>query len=302
MTLFEVDEAANRIRDEVDPDANIIFGSTFDKQLEGKVRISVVATGIEAEAMSQPRPALTLVAKGGRVMNAPSAEQAMHHGAMPRAREERVPEIVAQTAQPAMQQPFQQQTMQVAVGGGYAQRMTAPPAPAYRNEPAPQAAAPSYVPRPNPVEPQERPMARPEPRQPASAAELPFAPPPAVEYAEPEATMAQERFVPAPPVAEPVRPAAPDRRKQGGILARAATWAKQTSAELREATPAAAMNRIASSEPAMRAAATPQRAAPAAQPPSQTVLTGLDPAERLASRQSEDEILDIPAFLRRQAN
>ncbi len=49
MTLFEVDEAANRIREEVDPDANIIFGSTFDEKLQGKMRISVVATGIDAE-------------------------------------------------------------------------------------------------------------------------------------------------------------------------------------------------------------------------------------------------------------
>ena len=50
MTLFEVDEACNRIRDEVDPDANIIFGSTFDETLEGTIRVSVVATGIDAEA------------------------------------------------------------------------------------------------------------------------------------------------------------------------------------------------------------------------------------------------------------
>ena len=54
MTLFEVDEAANRIRDEVDPDANIIFGSTFDQELDGRMRVSVVATGIEAE---KTRPA-----------------------------------------------------------------------------------------------------------------------------------------------------------------------------------------------------------------------------------------------------
>jgi cell division protein FtsZ len=47
MTLFEVDEAMNRIRDEVDPDANIIFGSTFSPELEGKIRVSVVATGID---------------------------------------------------------------------------------------------------------------------------------------------------------------------------------------------------------------------------------------------------------------
>lgn len=47
MTLFEVDEAANRIREEVEVDANIIFGSTFDDRLNGKIRVSVVATGID---------------------------------------------------------------------------------------------------------------------------------------------------------------------------------------------------------------------------------------------------------------
>jgi cell division protein FtsZ len=49
MTLFEVDEAANRVREEVDPDANIIFGSTFDEKMQGRIRVSVVATGIEQE-------------------------------------------------------------------------------------------------------------------------------------------------------------------------------------------------------------------------------------------------------------
>ncbi|HCI49129.1 MAG TPA: cell division protein FtsZ [Holosporales bacterium] len=47
MTLFEVDEAANYIREQVDKNANIIFGSTFDDRLEGRIRVSVVATGIE---------------------------------------------------------------------------------------------------------------------------------------------------------------------------------------------------------------------------------------------------------------
>ena len=56
MTLFEVDEAANRIRDEVDPDANIIFGSTFSDAMEGKMRVSVVATGIDAAEIQQPKP------------------------------------------------------------------------------------------------------------------------------------------------------------------------------------------------------------------------------------------------------
>jgi cell division protein FtsZ len=71
MTLFEVDEAANRIREEVDPEANIIFGSTFDEGLSGKMRISVVATGIDAEAVSLGRPAISLV--NSRDAVAPSA-------------------------------------------------------------------------------------------------------------------------------------------------------------------------------------------------------------------------------------
>ena len=58
MTLFEVDEAANRIKEEVDPDANIIVGSTLDESVEGAMRVSVVATGIEArELRSQPAAA-----------------------------------------------------------------------------------------------------------------------------------------------------------------------------------------------------------------------------------------------------
>jgi len=47
LTLFELDEAANRIREEVDPDANIIVGSTLDAEMEGVMRVSVVATGID---------------------------------------------------------------------------------------------------------------------------------------------------------------------------------------------------------------------------------------------------------------
>lgn len=56
MTLFEVDEAANRIREEVDSEANIIFGSTFNDAMEGKMRVSVVATGIDAVSASANIP------------------------------------------------------------------------------------------------------------------------------------------------------------------------------------------------------------------------------------------------------
>ena len=85
LTFFEVDQAANRIREEVDDEANIIFGSAIDESLNGKIRVSVVATGIEsqhdrnverprlvvgsdvvanaqaAQPVAQPAPGLTLV-------------------------------------------------------------------------------------------------------------------------------------------------------------------------------------------------------------------------------------------------
>jgi cell division protein FtsZ len=71
MTLFEVDQAANRIREEVDEEANVIFGSAVDESLAGKIRVSVVATGIDSKQLAeQPRP--KLVAVGGGAVPAPA--------------------------------------------------------------------------------------------------------------------------------------------------------------------------------------------------------------------------------------
>ena len=58
LTLFEVDEAANRIRSEVDPEANIIIGSTFNEALEGRIRVSLVATGIDAAEVERNKPSV----------------------------------------------------------------------------------------------------------------------------------------------------------------------------------------------------------------------------------------------------
>ncbi|HEY4043706.1 MAG TPA: cell division protein FtsZ [Rhodopila sp.] len=70
LTLFEVDQAANRIREEVDEEANVIFGSAVDETLAGRIRVSVVATGIESPRMAeQTRP--KLVAVGGGAAPAP---------------------------------------------------------------------------------------------------------------------------------------------------------------------------------------------------------------------------------------
>jgi cell division protein FtsZ len=59
LTLFELDEAANIIREKVDPDANIIVGSTLDTTLDGVLRVSVVATGIDAAVLREEVPAVT---------------------------------------------------------------------------------------------------------------------------------------------------------------------------------------------------------------------------------------------------
>ena len=76
MRLLEVDEAANHIRELVDPDANIIWGSAFNSDLEGKIRVSVVATGIDADTQardaSEPARTFTFAAPR-KVMPAPAA-------------------------------------------------------------------------------------------------------------------------------------------------------------------------------------------------------------------------------------
>lgn len=75
MTLLEVDEAANAISAEVDPEANIIFGAAFDPSLDGKIRVSVVATGMDGGAMSalEPRSFRSVTAAGRKAAAEKSA-------------------------------------------------------------------------------------------------------------------------------------------------------------------------------------------------------------------------------------
>jgi len=89
LMLFEVDEAATRIREEVDEDANIIVGATFDESLEGLVRVSVVATGIDNLGTTrQTHPAGSLTELAGRLSNDShrSAERVKHSAPRPQLR------------------------------------------------------------------------------------------------------------------------------------------------------------------------------------------------------------------------
>ena len=105
MTLFEVDEAANRIRAEVDPEANIIVGSTFNQDLEGSVRVSVVATGIDTKENQIQQPAIRIntgaVAKPWR--EPVSVQTAQSSNAAPASvpATASVPAAVAQTSSPS---------------------------------------------------------------------------------------------------------------------------------------------------------------------------------------------------------
>jgi len=105
LTLFEVEEAADRIRDEVDQDANIIFGTALDESMSGRIRISVVATGIDLQVGRQ-RPPLEVV--GG-------TSGAQNMGGLPQ--QPVMP--TAWPAQPAATAPQQQRN--VAMGGLFTQ-------------------------------------------------------------------------------------------------------------------------------------------------------------------------------------
>jgi cell division protein FtsZ len=154
MTLFEVDQAANRIREEVDEEANIIFGSAIDDTLQGKVRVSVVATGIEtpgSKAAERPR----LVAVGGGMPQQQAAvgsEQAAPMQQQPQPMMQSAPQPVAVGMQSHSGQP---PMMRPAVVPGMPQR----PVPQLRTPPMHQA-APMLRTAPPPV--QAAPMPQPE--------------------------------------------------------------------------------------------------------------------------------------------
>ncbi len=106
LTLYEVDEAANRIRSEVDPDANIIVGSTFDSSLDGRMRVSVVATGIEAAESQLAKPEAPAVQARAVAPSrvAPVQAQAVRHVSPVQAQVEQIEERMtpAAAAQPEL--------------------------------------------------------------------------------------------------------------------------------------------------------------------------------------------------------
>ncbi|HEY4133941.1 MAG TPA: cell division protein FtsZ [Alphaproteobacteria bacterium] len=328
MTLYEVDEAANRIREEVDPEANIIFGSTFDESLEGRMRISVIATGIDAEAVAEPkptvinlvdhharrpalqtgRPSMTAQGMPATAMSAPT--MATSSFAAPMA----VPHM---SAQPAMSAPMMAPIMTATatqIEPTFAMPEPAPVQAQVQAEPAPAEAAPmaadgrkAFMPS-LPVEP--TPSAR---AAQATPAARPFA----------EAAMVNAGHDPRMVKARKVslfervtgtgraRDAAPEapRPAEPPALRTAQAPMQQPAMQPMMAQPAPQPVQVAMQ--ALAAAQTPAPA-PVAQPmmiqPAQTTNQpslglglGVDPADKPKAGM-DDDLLDIPAFLRRQAN
>lgn len=120
LTLFEVDEAATRIREEVDSDANIILGATFDESLDGIIRVSVVATGIDREAEAEflgkseikpaiaPKPVEMAAPAAAPVAAKPRVEDVAARAVASLERELAIPAPVAAESDPEVEiKPFQ---------------------------------------------------------------------------------------------------------------------------------------------------------------------------------------------------
>ncbi|RCS25463.1 cell division protein FtsZ [Phyllobacterium salinisoli] len=292
MTLFEVDEAATRIREEVDQDANIILGATFDEGLEGVIRVSVVATGIDkqigdaAPAPLEFRQAMKPAAKPAaqaplqRPVQQPAVAQ--HAATEPvdsvaRAIQAAEVEMPQQMMQPSVEQEFRPQS-----------RIFQAPAPEVLETRAPAAAAPA----PRPQMQQHAPAPQHHPMQAAPVQQVPVQRP----------APRMPNVADFPPVvqaelnAQHHAPAAEDRGPMG-LLKRLTHGLSR-----REEEPAARLEPAQHREPAMRPAE-PRR--PLSQDASiYAPRRGqLDDQGRPQPRQvSEEDQLEIPAFLRRQAN
>ncbi len=299
LTLFEVDEAANRIRQEVDPEANIVVGSILNDAMEGKMRVSVVATGIEAEESQKGHPVNVIP------LTATPAPQPSQMGQPARpAPRAFTPQAGAPHPGYSMNAPKADvggmSPISASAGGGTtaaAQRVQEPEF--VEDDPAMMAAEDAFMaPTPQMPDAQELPIAGAEAVAPAEAGAV---------LSDPQPQMA------APEVAAPVLKAdASDMavhqamvgrdddapRKGGGLFDRLKGFTR-TRKEAGYVSEEAAYT-PSPTPPAM----TVQPEAPAAREPAGNLfgdeLAPAAPAQ--AEAQEEGDDLDIPAFLRRQAN
>jgi cell division protein FtsZ len=353
LTLYEVDEAATRIREEVDPDANIIVGATFDESLEGIIRVSVVATGVDinaaanvgrpaasrSEAVAASAPPRPPLAAPPRLTPAVEARSADRH-------ETRIAELAQrlkadnariaerterehQTLRPAMTPPSQPSPANGGRGGGDqpGPAQLAPAQPPQLRAAIDQAATAAVAAALAPSRGEEITI-RPLPPKPSLFAE-PERDPPATEpampkvFIPPQPERPQNRAPRMPSFEELPVPAQNEYRARRGELPEAEHPERRrltllqrlaavglgrrddepdTRPDGRPAEPAKAPERTPP-RPAARYAE-PRGPEPVSEFAKRGTPHGLDMHGRAAPLHplSEDDQLDIPAFLRRQAN
>ncbi len=336
LTLYEVDEAATRIREEVDEDANIIVGATFDEGLEGIIRVSVVATGVDA-AIIAARPKATVQAPaaapagaspGSRLAELTQRLRADTHRLAERFEREQGPRSAEAAGdprwgeqgplQPAAQStssvhPAAHQAVQHAMQQAVQQASQHPLAPHHPPLPSPAGLEDVSV-RPLPPKPSLffEPV---EETAPHARHELPpqraFIPPAPERPPSRSPRMPRMDELPAPAqnqilasrgqLPEPVSP----EKKRVSLLQRLASVGLG-----RREDEAVAEDRVPARAPSDRLPPMPPRAESRAEPvsdfakrpmPQRPAPQGLDLHGRPAPVHSDDQ-LDIPAFLRRQSN
>lgn len=276
LTLFELDEAANRIREEVDPDANIIVGSTLDTTLDGMMRVSVVATGIDATENTSDIPV-----PRRRLAEPLTQETTVEVSVSEAAQEEVAAEETQEAPQASMPEPSLFSEIDATVAADPAVQAAkedddALPPPAYQPAarvdvtPIEQPAAEFVAPRaPAPGTPSPEALAR-------LQAAVKNAPSPEATSAPRPAAVAAPRPVPVPPAPQPVA----EEKQRFGI---GSLINRMTGGGEEEPAP----------KPVMRA--------PAAAPQPRLAAQDFN-AEPAEDSDMEQERIEIPAFLRRQAN
>jgi cell division protein FtsZ len=281
LTLFEVDEAATRIREEVDQDANIILGATFDEELEGVIRVSVVATGIDKSAADIAAAPIAIRSVPPKQPVRPAAAAEIRPAPTQPAiqQEQRAHDPIAEAIQMAEQNAAAMAHRAAPTGHAEEFRpqsklFQAPPAQAPVQHVAPQAMQPAPQPR--------------EMSQPVAAA--------------PQRMPRVEDFPPVVKAEVEAKSHPVDHEDRGpmGLLKRLTnglTRREEEPARLQPAQPR---------EPKLRQAAPEVRRLPSQDPQLYAPRRGqLDDHGRLASPSRsahEEDQLEIPAFLRRQAN
>ncbi len=319
MTLFEADEAANRIRSEVDTDAYIIFGSTFDESLKGFIRVSVVATGMDREAMAAP--AQTFLSVSSPVTHPHSEDSAPKAGepiptlatvetTTPEMLEDQLTVDLASTGPASTQTTFIEKDADLDIPTA---KMTRAALDITESEDAISEIVKEVAAK---VEPEAEPEAdvaeeividqgETAPATPGQNEEDVFIPDTPMSATGEETVKSADPFAAAAMVNGSRTPALSVPQEKGmGLFARVTGLAgghaeSNESAEalmLKQKAPLPAQVPVLASNPESTPMPPPEFAE------EQNSLGGLDQSDRLESSQPKEDMLDIPAFLRRQAN